>query len=51
LKLLWARWGIRQKLQKSYSNFVWRFVSNYNEPQFVKVDDVAPLPPETVLKL
>jgi hypothetical protein len=24
---------------------------NYNEPQFVKVDDVAPLPPETVLKL
>jgi hypothetical protein len=22
---------------------------NYNEPQFVKVDDVAPLPPETVL--
>jgi hypothetical protein len=24
---------------------------NYNEPQFVKVDDVAPLPPETVLNI
>jgi hypothetical protein len=32
--------------------FKFRLISiggNYNEPQFVKVDDVAPLPPETVL--
>jgi hypothetical protein len=31
-----------QKKSEGYSNFVWRFVRwQYNEPQFVKVDDVT----------
>jgi hypothetical protein len=41
-----------QKLQKRrLFKFEDLLGGNYNEPQFVKVDDVAPLPPETVLKL
>jgi hypothetical protein len=55
LKLLWARWGIRARSSKKAKAIQISFEDllggNYNEPQFVKVDDVAPLPPETVLKL
>jgi hypothetical protein len=42
-----------QKLQKTKAIQISfeDLLGGYNEPQFVKVDDVAPLPPETVLKL